>query len=316
MPPHNKKPAHGPKNNRVKRINDNSAKLTQAEQYAEISKLLDAGEVQTAYQLCMQALSTTATVDMLDMIAEVCQTQNDMINATRALQIALTKDASSSFAATRFIQLFNINGDINAVHSAIKLLSKAPESPQRNEQLCYCYSNASQFHIQVDQNLQQALKFATLASQFDFLQGKVQLAGCLLCDNKLEECEQISGAIFQDFIQKGLLVVNENGGYGYKMNQFLPESQVLVNFSRILAALQKLDEAEAVVELAIQQNADDPVVIHEMAWIMNLKEDYEEAYQLLLRVRGLYLQQGIPETDEVILDVDEKLKQFQGMITE
>ena len=44
----------------------------------------------------------------------------------------------------------------------------------------------------------------------------------------------------------------------------------MINFVRILTELNHLEEAEAVCELALSVNTEDPVVLHEMAWLMNL----------------------------------------------
>ena len=78
----------------------------------------------------------------------------------------------------------------------------------------------------------------------------------------------------------------------------------------MLVDLQQLDEAQVIIELAVRMTDEDPVLIHELAWIYNLKGEYYDTVQLLQKSRALYIKAGCSENDEVVQNIDEKLKQF------
>lgn len=90
-------------------------------------------------------------------------------------------------------------------------------------------------------------------------------------------------------------------------NALTPETQFLLNFCRVLTALERLDEAELVADLAREIAPEDPVVLHELAWIANLQDRYEDAAELLQKAKFFYMEAGYPETDELIIDINSKL---------
>lgn len=131
-----------------------------------------------------------------------------------------------------------------------------------------------------------------------------------LVTEQAQECEELASRIFNMFLEKNLIIKKEDGVYEPNPCKGIPDTQTLINYSRVLVDLQQLDEAQVIIELAIRMTDEDPVLIHELAWIYNLKGEYYDTVQLLQKSRALYIKAGCSEHDEVVQNIDEKLKQF------
>eukprot|EP00703_Trepomonas_sp_PC1_P003892 JAP92714.1 hypothetical protein TPC1_15246 [Trepomonas sp. PC1] len=306
--PNNKKLHHPPSQKAIQGM-----KLNMQQQYSQINKLLEQGDVDAAYQMAITACNQHASVDLLDLCYEIFSNSNDQLNAVRALQLGLQLDPHSPAAITRYVTLFQLQGEVENLNQALKIINKQPTSPQLLEQKCFCLSYMSQYFIQVEQNSEKALGFAQQAAELDQIQGGVQLAACYMVNEQLEESKQISEQVFQKFIQFNL-IKHENDVYEPHINEHVPDCQTLINYIRTLNELELFDEAEAICQLALQMDENDPVALHELAWIKNLQEEYQESLEILYKVRAIYVEQGFGDEDEVIIDVNQKIKQFEEQI--
>lgn len=149
-----------------------------------------------------------------------------------------------------------------------------PESPDQIEKLCYCWSQLSQYYIQVQPDIMQAQQYAEKAARTGLLQGLIQQDGVYLVTEQAQECEELASQIFSMFLEKNLIIKKEDGVYEPNPCKGIPDTQTLINYSRVLVDLQQLDEAQVIIELAIRMTDEDPVLIHELAWIYNLKGEY------------------------------------------
>lgn len=221
----------------------------------------------------------------------------------------------SDDSINRLIQMFNVTGEIDHLKQAHRMLTRGPVTTQDQiEQFVYINAYMSQYYIQVEPDEQLMLKHAQEAAKYDQIQGLVQLAGAYTVLSQPESARQLAEKVWGKFVQAGLIVptTDEDGAPVFKTqaSRLVPETQTLINYCRVLTDLELLAEAEAVLDLALEKDDEDPVVLHEMAWVQNLRGNYEEARFLLQKTRAVYTQMGYGDADEVVRDLDAKLAQF------
>eukprot|EP00702_Spironucleus_salmonicida_P003150 EST44441.1 hypothetical protein SS50377_15749 [Spironucleus salmonicida] len=260
-----------------------------------LNQALDNSNIELALQISQKILSSpSASLQELDEAFQTFSAAGDSQRAIQTLNIAISKEHLSTDAAYRFIARFSISGSVKDLEQAINII---PRTKEHQGTLIFALGRLHEFQLSND--LEKSVLTLQKLAEADSTSAifNIQKACHFLVQNDLVSLEEHLLTFLDSF-------------WEIPATQ-LPDQPFLLGLSRCLSTISQFENSEKVINAGLELSPDDPVLVHELAWICNLEGDFEEAILLLQKVVYLYGDQGAVEQAK---DAEMKIQWIQEQI--